>query len=73
MKSANKHTYNETGHCFECDKPEKRSAYRERTGKATYGLEVYAYDKARMRRWLKENGYTQAEGLKVLLDAVKAI
>lgn len=55
------------------DKPEKRSAYRERTGKATYSLEVYTGDKERMKRWLKQNGHTQAEGLKLLLDFEKIV
>jgi hypothetical protein len=53
-------------------KPEKRQAYRERTGKTSYPLEVYADDNIRMKAWLKREKLTQAEGLKKLLDLAKA-
>ena len=55
------------------NKPEKRESYRTRTGKASYPLEVFADDKERCKRWLAANGHKQAEGFKILLDAVGAI
>lgn len=55
----------------ELNKPDKRDAYRERTGKTTYSLEVYASDKERMIKWLNDNGYKQADGFRVLLELAK--
>jgi hypothetical protein len=50
------------------EKPKKRQAYRARTGKESYMLEVFAGDKERMKCWLKREKLTQAGGLKKLLD-----